>query len=147
MKDILLEKNNGFYDISFENGDFKTTDGLDTSIINSLLVDKRANNSEITESDLRRGWLGNELNDDNDYEVGSKLWLIYQARNNQDAINKAIDHSQDCLFWMKEDSLIKDSVVDASSSGNGITIDIEFIRFDNSTFKKQFELWDNTNLV
>ena len=43
MQDILIEQqSDGTFDIEFENGDFKSTTGLDTAIIMSLFIDKRA---------------------------------------------------------------------------------------------------------
>lgn len=148
MRDILLEKNtDGVYDISFENGDFKTTDGLDTSIIISLFVDKRASESEVFEPELRRGWLGNEQNEDPDYEIGSKLWLLYQARNIPDTLNLAIDRTRDSLIWMLPDGLVKDIQVSGTQAEENITVSVNFIRFDNSILNQQFQLWENTSLI
>ncbi len=148
MSDIVLEKNtNGLYDILFENGDFKLTDGLDTAILMSLLIDKRADESEVFEPELRRGWIGNEQNEDEDYDIGSKLWLIYQARANQNTLNRAIDYAKDGLIWMINDGLIKDVQVTGEIENENIILTVNFIRFDNSILTQQFNLWENTTIA
>ena len=41
MQDILIEQqSDGTFDIEFENGDFKSTTGLDTAIIMSLFIEQ-----------------------------------------------------------------------------------------------------------
>lgn len=147
MQDIAVNIDSGYYDISITEGDFTLIDGLDTAIELSLFVDKRADESEVAEASLRRGWIGNEQSEDPEYELGSKLWLIEQARSIQNTLNKAIDYSRDCLNWMIPDNLIKDLTVDGSISDDKITINNTFVRFDNSTFNKQFVLWENTTIV
>lgn len=148
MSDILLEKiDSSYYDISFENGDFKLTDGLDTAILMSLFTDKRADESEVIDQEQRRGWIGNEQNQNNDYEIGSKLWLLYQARVNRDSLNRAIDYAMESLSWMQTDGILKNINVSAEFISDGIKLNIIFTRFDNSSFSKQYNLWENTELV
>ena len=99
MQDILLEQDeDNIYDISFENGDFKLTDGFDTAIVLSLFTDARADSSEVSEPILRRGWIGNEQNENEDDNFGSKIWLLEQARTNEDTSNRSTTYSQDALF-------------------------------------------------
>ena len=148
MRDILLEKGQSdFYDIDFENGDFKQTEGLDTAIILSLLTDKRASESEVSEPSLCRGWLGNELNETPGYEMGSKLWLLDQAVVNDNSINNAEDYATDGLSWLIDDQLTLNNTVEATSDFENISIDIEFIRNNNTVLNKQFSLWDNTQIA
>ena len=110
MIDILLEKTAlGYYDISFtDEGDFVTTDGLDTAILMSILSEKRADSSEIVTPEHRGGDWSNELNDIVDYEVGSKFWLLYQARANEESLNFGIGAIEEGLQWMIDDELIKE---------------------------------------
>lgn len=147
MQDIALDNSKGYYDISVTNGDFTSTDGLDTAILVSMFVDKRAAESEVPEASLRRGWIGNEQNADPNYELGSKLWLLYQSRSTREILNRSIDLLKGALLWMIEDSLVKDISVSGTRSGGGITLSVTFLRFDKSTFSHQFSLWENTSLV
>jgi phage gp46-like protein len=145
MRDILLEKTDDYYDISFQNGDFKTTTGLDTSIIMSLLIDSRAESSEVAEPSLRRGWIGNEQNETPDHQIGSKLWLLDQSRNDQSAINRGEAYILNGLQWFLDENLAKDIQVSGQKvSDDQINFDVQFTRFNNSILNIQFGLWQNT---
>lgn len=147
MKDILLEKqSDGTFDITFENGDFKSTDGLDTAIIMSLFVDKRATEDEMPDASLRRGWIGNELNSNIDYEIGSKLWLLDQSRVVQKTVNDSESYVADGVSHFIDDSIAKQIDVSSTSSGSNIEINIEFTRDDNQIENKQYLLWENTSI-
>lgn len=147
MEDIALNNDSGFYDISITDGDFTASDGLDTAIIVSLVTDKRAAQSEIQQPELRRGWIGNEQNDDPDFQLGSKLWLLDQSRSNQDTLNRANDFIRDCFSWMFDDSLIKDLIVTGTLVSTNIIMSVTFKRFDNTVLNKQFSLWNNTEIA
>ena len=145
MIDAILVKNeDSIYDIVIENGDLKSTDGLDTAILVSMLTDGRASSSQVSEQSLRRGWIGNEQNTDPDFDLGSKRWLLDQAALTQKTVNDAISFDKESFEWMLTDGLIKDLTVTATSVPDNIITFITFLRFNNETFKKQFELWENT---
>jgi len=111
----------------------------------SLFTDARADSSEIGEPSLRRGWLGNELNDDPNHIVGSKLWLLEQARVTQNTLNRALGFIDESLQWMINSNIAKEITVTGNIIGNDkIKIDITFVRFGNKTFNVQFNLWENT---
>jgi phage gp46-like protein len=104
-----------FYDISLKqgtdnrfhfeidsNGDLKRDDSFDSFIIVSLFSDRRANSSEIQQPEKRRGWEGDEFLDLIDYNIGSKLWLLEQARNTIETRNVAVQIVQEALEWFVE---------------------------------------------
>jgi len=144
MRDILIQKQDDIFDIDFKGGDFLLTEGLDSSIITSLLVDQRAEASEVSPPELRRGWIGNEQNDDPNYQVGSKLWFLDQARSTLKTLNDAISFVITSFQWMITDQLLQNVEVSGSQDGSKITIDVIFIRFDDTSFTIQFDLWENT---
>lgn len=148
MQDILIEKDNdNLYDISFEDGDFKLTDGLDTAIVLSLFTDGRADSSEVSEPILRRGWIGNEQNENEDDYFGSKLWLLEQARINNDTSNRVTSFSQDALSWMINSDYAKKLDINSEiSDKDKIRINIVFTTINNKTESRQYKLWQNTNL-
>ena len=146
MTDILLEKNSlGYYDIDFDDdGDFVTTDGLDTAIIMSILCEKRADKSEITRPEFRRGDWSDELNDVTDYEVGSKFWLLYVARADEEALNFGIDVINEGLQWMIDDKLIKEVVTTGVISVRGITFTIKITQADDEIETFSFPAFEDT---
>lgn len=143
--DIKLEKNaGGVYDISFENGDFTKVDGFETALQMSLLVNKRADASEVPRPELREGWWGNTLNDVEDYQIGSKLWLLKQAKLNTTTLNEAIDFANDGLQWFLEDNLLENVIVDGTATSENITLSIDLVRSQNIVLSRLFQLWDDT---
>lgn len=122
----LFSQVNGTLDISIdEYGDLAKTNDIDTAIYMSLLTDKRADSSEISLPQLRRGWWGNTLNAV-PYEIGSKLWLLEQSRRIQDTLNKAQQHITDSLNWLITDNLVKKINVDVYFVEEGIEAKVTF---------------------
>lgn len=105
-KDIAWNNDKGYWDISFTNGDYTTTDKLDTAVLMSLYMDKRATRSEVPNPQLRRGWWGNKVGDYPNYDIGSKFWLLQQARLTQETINLLKTYSYDCLKWLIDDGYV-----------------------------------------
>ena len=80
--DIKFKQIAGNWDIDFLNGDIEMTNGLDTALYLSVLAEKRASLSQVSESTLRRGHFANDFNDIIGYQVGCLLWLYAkQAKN------------------------------------------------------------------
>ncbi len=133
------------YDLNFVAGDFELTSGLDTAILMSLSCERRASESEIKLPQYRRGWLGNEINGFNNFEYGAKLWLLNQARATQDTLNKAVTYSQQALHWLVTDSYVQSVVISAEyNSALDLILRIQFVRQDNVTEIRSYNLWQNT---
>lgn len=148
MSDILIAKDSdGVFDISIANGQLVTTNGLDTAIYMSLFTEKRATEDQIKEPSQRRGWVGNELNDDVTYEIGSYLWLLDQAIINQDTANLGEAYISDCLQWMITDGLVGSITVDSIIQSDKIVFNLTFLRNDGSELSYVLDLWDNTILL
>lgn len=140
---LTYDPNNFIYDINFRSdGDFELLNNFDTAIQMSLLTDKRAEASEVPQPELRGGWWGNLLNDVQDYQIGSKLWLLYQARKTTDNLNNAIDFVKECFDWMVEDNYISRVDVDGAITEEGFRLEIDFIREDNKVEKPSYKLWE-----
>lgn len=129
------------------NGDLKLEDGYETNIIMSLFCDRRASQFEVLEPMMRRGWWGNTLNDDN-FELGSKLWLLDQARLTTGTVRLAEQYAYDSLRWFKEDKLLSDISVSAKASFEAdsprIELVAEFLRKDNQVEYKYYTIWEVT---
>lgn len=148
MKDILLKPNEyDMYDIDFSFGDFELTTGLDTAITTSLLVDKRADASEIRSPQERRGNIIDELSDENDFEIGSKLWLLGQSRSTPETVSLAEAYASECLQWLIDDGLAESVVVAGFISNNNINLEITVNESDGTTFNNVYQLWKNTKIA
>lgn len=146
--DVIVEKNsNAINDIQFENGDFKRTSGFDTALLLSIFCEKRADVSQQPIEELRRGWIGNLVNEFENYEQGSHLWLILeQSRLTQKEINLASIFSRQALQWLIDDGHLKDIKTSAFRDGNSLKLEIELIRNSGVTETKYFTLWEQTGI-
>lgn len=82
-----------------ENGDIERDDSFHSFINVSLFTDRRADKSEVPDPQKRRGWEGDEFLNLLDYLIGSKLWLLEQARLTISIRNKAVEIVQNSLQW------------------------------------------------
>lgn len=136
------------YDINILDADLEFVNNFDTNLQMSLLCERRADDSEIAEPELRRGWFGNELSDTPGFEIGSKLWLLSQARLTQNTLNLAINYARESLQWLIDDRLVRDIDVEASISGNeNIVFKIVLYITPSITQTKFLDLWFNTEAV
>ena len=142
----LTEIDGGFYDISIDAfGDVATADSFDTAILVSLLTDRRADESEIAESDRRRGWIGNESTPG--VEMGSKIWLYEQARATRTVINAVSDAARDALEWLIEDGFaIALSDVTVGATATGMTLSVTIRRPNSQVDRRFFSLWACTGV-
>jgi phage gp46-like protein len=142
--DIAVRKTGEIFDIDFEDGDLKSIDSFDTAINMSVFEERRADESEQPVNDLRRGWVGNELSDVDGFEIGSKLWQLYQARANEDTANKSVTILQEALIWLVEDGHLSNVTVSSQLSSDNIDITITLVRSNNVVDSRSFKLWENT---
>ncbi len=142
--DVKLTKTGNIYDLTIdENGDLENGDFFDSSLLYSLLGERRASASEVPNSELRRGWIGNE---DSDFENGSKLWLYYQARLNRDTLNSLQDEAFQGLKWFVDDNILADITTKAVLRDGFVGLEIELFRFNSKVDRRFFELWNNTGV-
>ncbi len=141
---VLTRQTQKIYDFSIdENGDIETDDFFDTSILVALFTDKRATAEEMPVSRLRRGWIGDESNEDG-FEGGSKLWLYEQAKLTRDTLNGLSTESNAALAYFIEDN-IAISVFSSADLINGATgLTITTTRPNSRVDRRFFELWNNT---
>lgn len=142
---VRYDEEKGYYDLVFDDeGNLVLEDSLDNAINMSLFCDRRADESEVQVPELRRGWWGNTLNDNN-HEIGSKLWLLEQRRASQNTLNDCGDYIRESLQWMLDDNVIKDLEVSTEyQNKNTIIANIQFTGYDNSVDVKTYELFLNT---
>jgi phage gp46-like protein len=147
--DLKLAKDDatGLYDLSLTAGDFTLVDSFDTSVQVSILGDERADQSEVPSSELRRGWWGNQFNDDIAFQLGSKLWLLYQARATQDTLNSAINFAQNSLQWLVDDGHAQEVAVTGVRTIDNITLTVNIFRDQARVETRYYDLWDNTGSI
>lgn len=142
---LSVDTTTQLYDISLDaDGDILTDDFFDTSLLMSLLGEKRADSSEVVEPQLRRGWIGNE---DKDFENGSKLWLFEQARVTRSNLNRIEDEARKALQWLVDDGFaVSVDEVTATVKNGRVTLEIVIRRSRSQVDRRFFDLWQNTGI-
>lgn len=136
------------YDIDLDSsGDIAKTDGFDTAILMSFFCERRADESEVTVAELRRGWVGNSFPYKPNFEIGSRMWLLMQARRTDTTLNKSIDYSQQGFDWFLDDDYLSRIAVDSEFTSEGIKINADFFRSNNLVDSRSFDLWENTGVT
>jgi phage gp46-like protein len=125
-------------------GDIKSEDFFETAILTSLFAEKRANESEVFQSHMRRGWVGNESTPG--FEIGSKLWLYEQARLTRTVLNGITTSVQDCLQWMIDDGYALSIKIEAILTATGVGINVVIQRPNSKVENRYYDLWNNTGI-
>lgn len=108
--DLWIEQDSeGIFDLVIDDDvkDFKTTDGLDSSIVVSLFSDRRAYADEVSDPMKRRGWIGDLVADTSGDRHGSGLWLYEQHRIVGEAVTGIKNEARQAFAWAQDDGLIK----------------------------------------
>lgn len=139
---VLALNDDCIFDISIDvNGQIKTDDFFDTSLLYSILGERRAVEAEVSEPQQRRGWIGNE---GKDFENGSKLWLFEQARLTQSK-NSIKDEARKSLQWLiDDDHAVSIDEVEVLVKNGATELDITIRRSRSLVVRRFFKLWENT---
>lgn len=124
-------------------GDILTADFFDTAILMSLFAERRATASEMPESHRRRGWIGNESTPG--FEIGSKLWLLEQARISRTVLSETETAAYNGLKWML-DGIAVNIFTAATLSNGSIALEVIIERPSSKPDKRYYDVWDNTGI-
>lgn len=91
-------------------GDLVCGDDLQTAMFISLLSDRLADDSDDTDGSDRRGWWGDL---EQDYRVGSRLWLLRRQKLTTQVALKAEDYAREALQWMVDDGVVSSLTAEA----------------------------------
>lgn len=138
----------GMYDIAIgDDGDVVPVYSFDTAILMSLLTDRRADRSEVFLAARRSGWVGNENSTVPGFEVGSKLWLLWNtARMNSTTRNAIVDAARDALSWLVP-NFANDLDITGKLDPEGIVLTITVVRKSGKIDKLYFRLWELTGVA
>ncbi len=84
-------------------GDLLAGDDLQTAIMISLFTDGVAKPDDQLDESYRRGWWG-DLG--NNYNIGSRLWLLDREKLTKSVASKAEDYAKESLKWLVDDGVV-----------------------------------------
>lgn len=137
MSDFCFENNfnpDFNYDLSLENGEFKTDDSLKTAILISLFTDVKSELSELSQIQTsQKGYWGDVFFEEN---TGSKIWLLEGSKATNETLNRAKEYALESLAWLIEDGIAEDIIVNTSyDSHKKLCLDIEILKNKNAIEK------------
>jgi phage gp46-like protein len=135
----VSQDNNGYFDIEIDGKDFKSVSGFETAIDFQFFIDKRSTKNEVTIARNRQGWLGDLMTKQNNYEVGSFIYLKNQARNTVNDKNEISTYAKDSLQYFIQIGSAKN----ITAFVNGDNIEGKII-IDNNNINRFSRIWNNT---
>lgn len=145
--DLWIEQDDeGVFDFVVENGDLKTTDGLDSAVVVSLFSDRRAYREEVADPMKRRGWIGDLVSDVASDRHGSGLWLYEQHRLTQATAVGVRNEAVQAFDWAVDENLIERAEADVLKhpAERRITLNVTLHMLDGGKTSRAFVLADAT---
>jgi len=144
---VLSRTETAKWDLTIDStGDILTADFFDTALLMSLYTEKRASESEVSESRFRRGWIGNESFVDG-FEIGSKIWLFEQSRLNRDTLNGITSAAIEGLQWFLNRGFAINLAVDTVLLKGIVTLQVDIFRPNSKVDRRFFRLWDGSGVT
>jgi len=96
-------------DLEVENGDLAHDGGLETAVLMSLFTDRRARDDDkLLDEEARdkKGWWGDLVSPDVEGDqIGSRLYLLSQAKTIEQALILGKEYAKESLQWMIDDKV------------------------------------------
>ena len=95
----------GVGDWKLAGADLASGSDLETSVFISLFTDRVANPDDVIPDGTSdpRGWWGDV---DQDYPIGSRLWLLDRAKQTKETLRHAYDYVAEALQWLIDDEVV-----------------------------------------
>jgi phage gp46-like protein len=106
MTDIALVWQGTHGDIAVDGTDLLADDGLDTAVMLSLFLDRRAEDADKLPDDVDpRGWWGDSFAEVLGDAVGSRLWLLGREKQLPSVANRVQEYAAEALAWLVDDGV------------------------------------------
>ena len=133
-------------DIQIDGYDLATDEGLETAVILSLFLDRRAEEDDALPDggDDRRGWWADAWPETEGDRIGSRLWLLSREKQLAAVVQRAREYAEEALAWLVEDGIAAAVRVEAGIVRQGVLgLRIEIERPDGSAVEYRFNrLWE-----
>lgn len=128
-----------WFDVLLEDGDLVTDAGLESAVVLSLFIDRRAETDDVIDDDDKRGWWADGIDSDGDL-IGSRLWLLQRSKTVADIPRRAKEYAEEALDWMREDGVAKSVLASAQRIGNVLSLQIAIARPDGREWSSVWEV-------
>ena len=143
--DVAFNTDSGYFDLSInpQTGDLTMTQGLDTALLCSLMLDKRLTSTEVPQNNLRGGWVGNLYTE---MEMGSKLHALSGPMTDTIA-NESITYCRSALQWLIDKNYIDSMTTSSSYINDTLTISITLYKDGDILTTATLNVFTNTLLI
>ncbi|CAN5788783.1 phage GP46 family protein [soil metagenome] len=102
---IVWNRDFGRGDWSLSGAMLQAGNDLETAILISLFTDREASPDDVIPDGTNdpRGWIGDA---DQDYKIGSRLWLLDRAKQDRATLQRANDYINEALQWLIDDGVV-----------------------------------------
>lgn len=149
--DLLLVWSNerGDADLALIDGkaDLATDLGLQTAVLLSLFLDRRAEPDDVPPSGDardRRGWWGDEFLEVEGDRYGSRLWLLDRGKQTRETELRAKEYAREALAWMLEDRVVASLDVQVETARGALLFAVGLQRPGRDPVSFRFaHVWDH----
>lgn len=117
MSDFKIDLEDQEHDLLFTTPDFEIEDGLRSAVFISLFTDRRA---EVEETENGEDPRGNWSDHFENTPLGSKLWLLFKRKQNEETRVLSEEYSKQALQWLLLENVAERIEVAASFPESGI---------------------------
>ncbi|WP_424682909.1 phage GP46 family protein [Frateuria sp. YIM B11624] len=141
MTDIALQWDTDHADVAMGAADLVADEGLETAVILSLFLDRRADADDGVPLDQDpRGWWGDTFASVAGDQVGSKLWLLGREKQLAQVAKRAQTYATEALAWLVEEGVASEIDVQATFVAAGrLTLAIAIQRPQAPPFNRQYQ--------
>lgn len=141
MTDIALLWNVSHGDVALGATDLVTDDGLDTAVLLSLFLDRRADADDgVSIDDDPRGWWGDTFADDQGDQVGSKFWLLSREKTVPQLLVRIKEYAEQALAWLVDDGVASSVVAQPELIDQGVVgLTVAITRPNQPPFNRQYQ--------
>lgn len=141
MTDIALQWMNSHGDMVIAGADLLADDGLETAVILSLGLDRRADIDDgLTDDQDPRGWWGDSYTDVPGDLIGCKFWLLSREKQLPAVAKKAQEYAQQALKWLVDDGVASAVVCSAQWIADyTLGLDVTISRPNQEPFVRQYQ--------
>lgn len=141
MTDIALQWLGSHGDVAMGLTDLVTDDGLETAVLLSLCLDRRAEDDDgVALDEDPRGWWGDSYADVSGDQIGSRLWLLRREKQLPSVASRVQDYASEALAWLVDDGVASSVDVQASWTAPGqLTLAVQINRPNQPPFIRQYQ--------
>ncbi len=149
LADLALRWNvaAGVADLLMIDSDLASDRGLETAVLLSLMLDRRAEPDDVPPSGDatdRRGWWADAFLPVEGDKIGSRLWLLDRAKRTNETALRAKEYTLEALAWMIADRVVAGIEVAIELTDRALLITVQLQRPGRDPLSLRYaRAWDH----